>query len=386
MDEAELEQCRARLGVAPTVTLEELERVFMKRNFALIQGKSGAADEPKPELEAQRQALRAAYEKLSAHLREQPPAAAARKKPTLTVPPMDTRLPSSRPPMTPLIAPPPAPKTLLTPPVIAPRDPAEDEPALLRFDDWKVNVFVPPLLLGCVWLVNLSPLGFFLKGFHVWMHEFGHATAAWLCGFRATPLPFGWTPVEPVYSPFVYWGLLLLFVILFLAGLKERKVWPMVAAVGLAGLQYYMTWRMPELRQEFWWSAFGGVGGEFYLSTLFMLFFWVQLPDKFRWGACRYVFFLIGATAFLNIWLRWRDIYHGLEEIPFGSMINGEDDAGGDMNKLMDGFSWTKFNIRRNYLLLGYGCWAALGIMWALFALRLNRVADWVAGKFMRET
>ena len=40
------------------------------------------------------------------------------------------------------------------------------------------------------------------------------------------------------------------------------------------------------------------MGGEFYLSTLFMMFFWVQLPDKFRWGACRYVFFFIGATAF----------------------------------------------------------------------------------------
>ena len=39
-----------------------------------------------------------------------------------------------------------------------------------------------------------------------------------------------------------------------------------------------------------------------------MIFFWVQLPDKFRWGACRYVFFFIGASAFLNIWLRWRDV------------------------------------------------------------------------------
>ncbi len=44
MDETELEQCRALLGVAPTVTVEELERVFMKKNFALIKGKSGAAD------------------------------------------------------------------------------------------------------------------------------------------------------------------------------------------------------------------------------------------------------------------------------------------------------------------------------------------------------
>jgi hypothetical protein len=115
-----------------------------------------------------------------------------------------------------------------------------------------------------------------------------------------------------------------------------------------------------------------------------MMFFWVQLPDKFKWGVCRYVFFLIGATAFLNIWLRWGDIYRGLEEIPFGSMINGEDDQGGDMNKLMDGFGWKKFAIRRNYWLLGWGCWAALGLMWAIFVLRLNKAADWVAGRFMK--
>jgi hypothetical protein len=237
-----------------------------------------------------------------------------------------------------------------------------------------------------VWLVNLSPLQFFLTGFHVWMHEFGHATAAWMCGRRALPIPFGWTPVEPSYSPFVHWGLLLLFGVLFVAGWKERKVWPMLAAVGLAALQHYMTWRMPEHRQEFWWSAFGGVGGEFYLSTLFMMFFFVQLPEKFRWGACRYVCFFIGATAFLNIWMRWGDVYRGLEEIPFGSMINGEDDAGGDMNKLMDGYGWKKFDIRRNYYLLGQGCWIALGLTWAIFALRLNRVADvmvewWTARK-----
>jgi hypothetical protein len=300
---------------------------------------------------------------------------------------MTAKATATRPPMTPLTAPPMPPpgKTLITPPVVTPRDPADDEFILFRFDNWKVNVFAPLLLLAFVLLVNLSPLGFFLKGFHVWMHEFGHATAAWLCGFRATPLPLGWTPVEPVYSPFVYWGLLLMFVILFVAGWKERKVWAMVAAVALAGLQYYMTWRMPALTQEFWWSAFGGVGGEFYLSTLFMMFFWVQLPEKFKWGACRYVFFFIGATAFLNIWLRWRDIYHGLEEIPFGSMINGEDDQGGDMNKLMDGFGWKKFAIRRNYLLLGYGCWAALGLMWLMFVLGLNKMADRVAGKFMRD-
>ena len=367
MNEGELQQCYTALGVAPGVSLEELERTFMKRNFALLKGRSGSADQANPELDAQRQQLRSAYDRLAEHLREQAGAGV----------PLPRKVRNEG-------VPPPS-RTLLTPPVLVPREPADDEFILFRFDNWKVNTFVPLLLLGLVWLVNLSPLKFLLTGFHVWMHEFGHATAAWLCGFRATPLPFGWTPVEPEYSHFVYWGLLLMFGILFVSGWLERKVWAMVAAVALAGLQFYMTWRMPEHRQEFWWSAFGGVGGEFYLSTMFMMFFWVQLPEKFKWGACRYVFFFIGATAFLNIWVRWGDIYRGIEEIPFGTMINGEDDEGGDMNKLMDGYGWKKFAIRRNYLLLGYGCWAALGIMWAIFALRLNLAADWVAGKFAKE-
>lgn len=370
MDADELERCRALLGVPAGASPDEIERTYMQRNYALIRGRSGAADEAlPPEIVEQKQQLRTAYETLVAHAREQVKAEMAKRK---------------RPVLPPAHAPRPVvtPQALLTPLPVSPRDPADDEFILFRFDDWKVNTFVPPVLLGLAWLITISPLNFFLRGFQVWMHEFGHSTAAWLCGFRATPLPIGWTPVEPVYSPFVYWGLLLLFALLFAAGAKERKVWPMVAALGLAGLQYYMTWKMPPARQEFWWGAFGGVGGEFYLSTLLMMSFWVQLPEKFKWGACRYVFFFIGATTFLGIWLRWGDIYRGIEEIPFGSMINGEEDAGGDMNRLMDDYGWKKFDIRRNYLLLGYGCWIALGVMWALFALRLNRVADWAVGKF----
>jgi hypothetical protein len=375
MSPEELAQCHDALGVPPTVTLVELERAYMKRNFALIKGRSDAADEVNPELAAERAALKAVYEKLSAHLRAQEAGAGARGPDTGAAAPSprsDGGMVAAAPG-----------KTLLTPPVVVRRDPADDEFVLLRFDDWRVNTFVPPLLLVLTWVITVSPLGFLLKGFHVWMHEFGHAVPSWLSGWRATPLPFGWTPVEQEHSNFVYFGLLLLFAILFAAGLKERKVWPMLAAVALAGLQFFMTWRLPEVRKEFW-MVWGGVGGEFALSTLFMMAFWVQLPDKFKWGACRYVFFFIGASAFLNIWLLWRDVYRGIEEIPFGTMINGEEDGGGDMNRLMDDYGWKKFDIRRNYWLLGRWCWIALAVMWLVFALRLNRAADWVAGRFAR--
>jgi hypothetical protein len=265
-----------------------------------------------------------------------------------------------------------------------PVDPFDQPFPLFVFDNWRVNAFAPPLLLGLAWLANRSPMGFLMDGFHVWMHEFGHATAAWMCGRKATPLPFGWTPVEPDYSAFVYFGLLLLFGILFVAGWKENKIWPMIVAVALGTLQYYMTWRMPEDRQEFWWSAFGGVGGEFYLSALLMASFYVRLPEKFKWGFCRYVFFFIGASAFLHIVSYWSQVYHGLEDIPMGSMINGEDDANGDMNKLMDDFNWTAGDIKNNYQYLGYYCWAGLGIVYATFTLRLHDAAGWIVDKFSR--
>ncbi len=380
MEADELEQCRAMLGVAAGASLDDIERAFMRKNFSLIKGRTGAADEaPPPDLAAQKQQVRAAYEKLVAQAREN---AAAASKPGAGAPPP----PNARDMVVDRGEGAPAPentshpKTLLTPPVVKPRDPADDEFFLFRFDDWKVNTFVPPLLLVLVAFVQFTPLKMMLTGFHVWMHEFGHSTAAWMCGWRATPLPFGWTPVEQVHSNFVYGGLLLLFGLLFTAGLKERKVWPMIAAVALAGLQFYMTWKLSEKQKEFW-MVFGGVGGEFYLSTLLMMSFWVQLPEKFKWGMCRYVFFLIGATAFLHIWFDWRDVYRGIEEIPFGSLINGEEDAGGDMNRLMDDYGWKKFTIRRTYYVLGWSCWIALGVMWLLFALRLNSVADWVVGK-----
>ena len=55
-------------------------------------------------------------------------------------------------------------------------------------------------------------------------------------------------------------------------------------------------------------------------------------------------------------------------------MIGGEDDQNGDMNGLLNEYGWSKFKIRRTYYLLGQACWLVLGLTWAFFALRLNRL------------
>ncbi len=248
---------------------------------------------------------------------------------------------------------------------------------------WRINLIAPPAIVAAAWLATLTPLAFLLRGFQVWVHEFGHAAVAWLTGRRALPLPFGWTNVEPEFSPFVYFGVLFLLTVLLVAGWRERKLWPMIIAVALAGLQFWMTWRWPEARQQFWFS-FGGVAGEFVLPTLAVALFFVQLPEKFRWDVCRHGFLFLGAACFLMSFALWQRVYHGQEPVPMGTMIGGEDDAGGDMNILHEDFGWSLFRIKRTYHLIAVTClWVWAGA-YALAACRAERLIEWLASRFAR--
>ncbi len=241
------------------------------------------------------------------------------------------------------------------------------------FDDWRVRVVAPLLLIGLAAAVNASPLVFFLRAFHIWIHELGHSSAAWMTGRFAIPLPLGWSSVDPSFSAFVYGGVLFLFGLLGWAGWTQQRYAAVAIALVGAAAQYWMSWRMPEHTQQFW-ITFCGVGGEFYLSALFMAAFFVRLPESFRWGMCRYFVFFVAASAFIAIWMNWRKVYSGVEEIPFGSMIHGEEDVGGDMNILKDDYGWTNFQIRRTYYLLGNGCIVAFAACYAFFALRIDHL------------
>jgi hypothetical protein len=349
VDQGEFNRGCVVFGVEPGVTLEALERVYMKKASALI--RTGTPDE--------REQLRALHEKLAAYLTAHPPV---------------TRVEAGGAPS------PAAPGPVYQPP---PPNPARELLNPFSFDSWLVNLLALPVVLALAWLVNLSPLGFFLKGFHIWMHEFGHATVAWLTGKRALPLPVGWTNVGPEKSNFVYFGVLFLLGVLLVAGWKERKIWPVLLALALAPLQFYMTWRLPGDRADLW-LTFGGVGGEFYLSTALMALFYVQFPEKFKWGGCRYVGLFLGASSFLNIWFFWREVRRGNESIPWGSLVAGEEDGGGDMNILRDDYRWSNHDIIGTYSHLGRACLAALAIVYVVFALRLDRVADRTIGRAVK--
>jgi hypothetical protein len=241
------------------------------------------------------------------------------------------------------------------------------------FDSPIVKAIAPPLVAALAILFKMTPLGFLLEGFHVWIHELGHASVAWLSGRPALPLPIGWTNVEPIGSAILYLAILAALGVLAVSGWRERKAWPMILAAALIAAQTFMTWGLSEDRAHLW-MIFGGVGGEFYLSAAMVCLFYFEFPEKFRWGSCRYIVLFIGAASFFESYSFWKKVKSGVEGIPYGSMIHGEDEGGGDMNILADDYHWTQHQIVLTYNHLADACVAAMIVIYLVFNLRLNRV------------
>jgi len=241
------------------------------------------------------------------------------------------------------------------------------------FDSPIVKAVALPLVAALAIAIKLSVFGFLLEGFHVWIHEVGHASVAWLSGRPALPLPFGWTNVEPDRSLILYFVILASLLVLGITGWRERKAWPMVLAVALIVLQTFMTWHLSE-DSAHQWMIFGGVGGEFYLSAAMIYLFFFEFPEWFRWGSCRYLVLFIGVSSFVESYSFWKKVKSGAEGIPYGSMINGEDDGGGDMNILRDDYQWTQHQIVSAYNHLGDACLLAITLVYLFYNLRLDRV------------
>jgi hypothetical protein len=248
-----------------------------------------------------------------------------------------------------------------------------DDYDLFSFNNRFSNAIVFPALLLLGMMLNAMPMTkFLLRGISIWIHEFGHATIAWLSGRRAIPLPFGWTNYSLERSFFVYLGVLTLLGLLFWAGWKQQKRWPMSLAGILALVQFYMTWLMPGNTFGML-EAFGGIGGEFYLSTLLVVSFYFPMPEYWRWDFWRYPAILAAAFTFWGISSLWRDVKRGLENIPWGSLWGGQGDAGGDMNQLREQFGWSDRQIVDTYNFLGGLCLTTILGVYFYFLIKQNR-------------
>lgn len=332
------------LGLSPGVSLLQAEQVYFKRRAVLLREGDRAAIEP----------LKWAFTTLKTHLAS--PAELPAEPPATG----DESCPVPRPELTRRS------RSSTSPQPSA--HPATDPTDLLSFQNPYSNGLVFPALLLVGMLMNAVPIvNALLWGIKIWIHEFGHATVAWLAGRRAIPLPIGWTSVDPRRSLMVYLSILLLLGLLFWAGRREGKRWPMGLAVGLAAVQFYMTWLMSANQFDMWLS-FGGVGGEIYLSALLMVSFYFPLPEYFRWDFYRFPVVVAAAFCFWGqVWL-WQQVPRGQASIPFGSLW-GEADHG-DMNQLIDRHGWTPGDIVGAYSALAH---LSLLVIFAVYAYILFR-------------
>ncbi len=223
---------------------------------------------------------------------------------------------------------------------------------LLEEAERNTNTFALPIAFLIAFSVSfIEPLAWFIG---MWIHEFGHATIAWLSSYRAM-VTFAGTITQLEQSNFVYFGILILLGLLFYSAWKENKKVTMVMAVILAIIQFILTWVISRSTYQML-MIWGGIGGEFYLSTLLIIGFYLKLPEKLHWDFWRYFALIIGSITFWSSFGKWHNIRVGKEQVPWGTFWGGRGDSGGDMNILNQDYNWTIQQIIDTYNNLGNIC------------------------------
>jgi len=241
---------------------------------------------------------------------------------------------------------------------LAPLSAAEEATLQARQDDRQELLFrivaLPAALLLARVIVHIAPGG--VRLLSMWVHEFGHAVAAWLCGFAAMPGPW-FTSVDPDRSP----ATTALFVALigvggFRAWQKERWFWIGVSVAVLAVLLFCTLGLYSDQAQQL--ITFGGDAGCFVLGSLLMLTFYTRRDHPVYRNALRWGFLAIGALSFMDVWVIWSG---GILNVPFGENENGLSDP----SVLTELYSWKVQLLISRYQRLGVACFAVLAAVYA---------------------
>ena len=185
----------------------------------------------------------------------------------------------------------------------------------------------------------------------MWVHESGHAAAAWVTGFAAFPGPW-FTPVELERSPLVT----LLVAGALAAGVYRawqagRWFW-FLSANALLLLSLLGTFALHPLsaRQLI---VFGGDGGCFVLGSVLMLTMYSRADHPVRHEHLRWAFLVFGALAFMDARATW---FGGVGAIPFG-----EDERGfSDPSVLTELYGWSVPALVGRYEQLAKACFVVL--------------------------
>jgi hypothetical protein len=156
---------------------------------------------------------------------------------------------------------------------------------------------VPAALLASLLLAQTDIGVFFLRTFFgMWLHELGHAVAAWLCGFPAIPGPW-FTSIGAersfVFALSITGGLAYA---IWRAWTDEERVW-MGVAIAVLVLQLALTVVLSPARAHTLIS-FSGDAGSLVFGAALMAAFFVPPGHKLHRDWLRWGFLVIGAASF----------------------------------------------------------------------------------------
>ena len=185
----------------------------------------------------------------------------------------------------------------------------------------------------------------------IFIHELGHAIPSWLSSRRALPLPCGVTFWEEEQSLFVGFGMVFLLGVLAVHSYRERRPFGVALAALFLLLLGFFSLGISNDR-SFEWTILGGVAGEFWVSALLIVSFYFRMPDRLRWDFFRLVLIFPAFATWVAATRLWFGIAFGSARLPTGTIFGGSHDGGGDLDRLMTEYGWTKEGLTSFYTAL----------------------------------
>lgn len=233
------------------------------------------------------------------------------------------------------------------------------------------RVFAVPGALLAGWVANraLPALSYFLA---MWLHESGHAIAAWFCGYAA--FPTAWFTVIPEERG--RWISIVLGAAVAAGGYfafrLQRWFW---VAVSAAVLVLFVLGNLQTDSHAHLLFTFWGDGGAYVLSTLLMLTFYARTDSPLRKKQLRWGLLLLGAMAFWSVYSRWSG---GFESI--AQFLEDTDERGpSDIRTLTLVYGWSTYTLIHHYWDLGRACLLALGGAYVAGLVQTQRIQSALA-------